>query len=279
MEDKIGMKYSGLMSVYKKEDPQLFEKALTSIINQTMPPAQMVLIEDGKLTTELLDIVEKMQVRFEKNKIFFKIIRNEKNLGLGLSLKKGVESCSYSWIARFDSDDISVNYRMEESINYVCKNPNVKLLGSYIAEIEKDTNKVLDVRKVPKGNVEIKRIMGKRNPFNHMTVFFERETILKAGNYKDVPYFEDYYLWLRVLSRDIEAANIGKVLVKATVDANFLNKRGGAQYLKKEFNFQSIIYKEKYISFPVFVFNILTRGMVRIFPKRALKYVYKIIRK
>lgn len=273
------MKYSGLMSVYKKENPVLFKDSLTSILNQTQQPAQMVIVKDGDLTEKLLEVIREMQFKFEKNGIYFKVISNEKNLGLGLSLRKGVQNCDYDWIARFDSDDVSVNYRMQDSINFIHANPSVKLVGGYVAEVEKSHKDLMSIRKVPNSYSQIKKMMFKRNPFNHMTVFFERDTILDAGNYMDVPYFEDYYLWLRVLKKGANARNINKVLVKANVDNNFLNKRGGIQYLKKEYNFQKIIYKEGYTKSSTFALNLLTRGLVRMLPKKVLKRVYSIIRK
>lgn len=273
------MEYSALMSVYKKENPLLFKKALLSIFDQTISPTQVVLIEDGKLTEDLLEVIKKAKVAFEKVGIQFLIIMNEKNLGLGVSLKKGVEKCKCKWIARFDSDDVSVNYRMEESIKFLKKNPKVKLLGSYVAETQRNYKDIVSIRKVPEKDNVIKKTVSKRNPFNHMTVFFEKESIIKAGNYKDIPYFEDYYLWLRVLRSGIKTGNITAVLVKANVDKDFLNKRGGLQYLKKEYNFQRLIYEEGYIDFSVFVLNVITRGLTRLLPKRVLKCVYSIIRR
>ena len=42
--------YSVLMSLYKKEHPEYFRLALDSMINQTVKPDEIVLVEDGPLT-------------------------------------------------------------------------------------------------------------------------------------------------------------------------------------------------------------------------------------
>ena len=43
-------KYSVLMSLYKKEKPEYLRLAIDSMINQTVPPDEIVIVEDGPLT-------------------------------------------------------------------------------------------------------------------------------------------------------------------------------------------------------------------------------------
>ena len=51
-------KYSVLMSLYKKEHPKYLRHALDSMLNQTIAPDEIVLVEDGPLTDELYAVVE-----------------------------------------------------------------------------------------------------------------------------------------------------------------------------------------------------------------------------
>ena len=46
-------KYSVLMSVYFKENPNWLEYSIESMMNQTIKPDEFVLVEDGPLTEEL----------------------------------------------------------------------------------------------------------------------------------------------------------------------------------------------------------------------------------
>ena len=46
------MKYSVLLSVYKKEQPIFFQQSLDSIFNQTLLPDEIVLVKDGPLTDD-----------------------------------------------------------------------------------------------------------------------------------------------------------------------------------------------------------------------------------
>ncbi|HFR3917301.1 TPA: glycosyltransferase, partial [Streptococcus suis] len=60
---------SVLMSVYKNENPVFLAEAIESIIHQTRKPDEIVIIEDGPLTVELNEILEKLQNEY-KNLIF-----------------------------------------------------------------------------------------------------------------------------------------------------------------------------------------------------------------
>ncbi len=85
-------KYSVLMSLYKKEHPEYLRLALDSMINQTVKPDEIVLVEDGPLTDELYVVVNEY-----KDKLT--LVINENNLGLGLALNEG---CDY-YLYRFST--------------------------------------------------------------------------------------------------------------------------------------------------------------------------------
>ena len=68
-------------------------------------------------------------------------------------------------------------------------------------------------KKNPLMHEQISRRLKYRNPFNHQTVLFKK-SVLKAGNYKDVPFFEDYYLWVRMKTKSSIFGNLNKILVR-----------------------------------------------------------------
>ena len=55
------MNFSVLISVYYKEKPECLNDAITSIFNQTLLPNEVILVEDGKLTDELYDVIKRLQ--------------------------------------------------------------------------------------------------------------------------------------------------------------------------------------------------------------------------
>ena len=53
MQTNFSSSYSVLMSIYKKENPAFLIQALDSMLNQTVSPAEIVMVKDGPLTHEL----------------------------------------------------------------------------------------------------------------------------------------------------------------------------------------------------------------------------------
>ena len=107
--------FSVLISIYFKENPTWFRTALDSVFSQTVQPSEIVLVKDGPLTDELEAVINE----FETKHPIFKIVTNEKNMGLGLSLRKGVEACSNEIIARMDTDDIIPIDRFEKQLRKI----------------------------------------------------------------------------------------------------------------------------------------------------------------
>ena len=87
--------------------------------------------------------------------------------------------------------------RFREQIQYMHKNKNIDVLGSNIVEIF--NNKKIHLNIYQK-HFLIEKLSYLRNPINHSSVIFKKKIIIKAGNYIDMPFFEDYFLWMRVLN-------------------------------------------------------------------------------
>ena len=88
--DQNGKAYSVLMSVYGKENSVWFKKAAESMLNQTAPPDEFVLICDGPLTEELETAVEELDRSYPG---MFQILRLKENVGLGEALRQGILLC------------------------------------------------------------------------------------------------------------------------------------------------------------------------------------------
>ena len=50
--------YSVLMAVYEKENPVYFRQSIQSMLDQTLPPSDFVIVCDGPLTPELDKVLE-----------------------------------------------------------------------------------------------------------------------------------------------------------------------------------------------------------------------------
>lgn len=98
------------MSVYKKEKAEYLKLALDSVINQTLTPDEIVLVQDGKLTKELYTVIKEYK---QKYPAIFKTYPLKQNQGLGKALNYGMDKCSNELIARMDTDDMAEPKRFE----------------------------------------------------------------------------------------------------------------------------------------------------------------------
>ena len=264
------MKFSVLITVYKKETPGNLRKSLLSSYQQTLKPTEIILVCDGELTEELDREIEKLQREIPILKVF----RLPENLGSGPASLFGVNHCQTDFIARMDSDDYSIETRFEKQVSAFEKNPNLIMVGSNILELNTEFTAI---KKVPEHTEEIRKYSRLRNPFNNPSSMMKKEYILKAGNYREFRYLEDYDLTMRLLHDNPtkDFLNIQEPLVvMQTNDFSYL-RRGGFLYVKTDFVLQLDFYRRGDISLVEFVRNIFLRNTIRIFPNSIRKWIYK----
>lgn len=203
------MKFSVLMSIYHKEKPEYFNRAMQSIWNeQTVKPSEIVLVQDGKLTEELYRLVDEW-----KNKLgnILKIIPLEQNIGLGNALNIGLKECRCDLVARMDTDDICMPDRFEKQISFF-ENNDVDIVGSYCIEIDENDNQG-NIRKMPVTHENIYNNLF-TCPLIHPTVMFKKFIIEKVGGYdKTLIRRQDYDLWFKCAKEGAIFANIDEPLI------------------------------------------------------------------
>lgn len=277
MVEKKIPEYSVLMSVYYKENPQYLNLSIESMLNQTISPNEFVLVEDGPLTSELEKVIEK---HVSNNPNLFKIIKNKENLGLGLSLKKGINAAKNEWIARMDSDDYSIPTRCEQQLQFIEKNPEYEMVGSFESEFIDTINNVVSIHKVPKKAEQIKQFMHRRCAVLHPTVMYKKSAVIRSGNYRNVPLYEDYDLFSRmVLENNIETYNIQKSLYYIRTSSDFYKRRGGMKYAKTVLRFKWNQHVKGYMSLTDFIISGLGQACVCVLPNSLRKLFYmKVLR-
>lgn len=228
MDKKEYPSFSVLMSVYIKENPKYVDLSLTSIEKQTVLPNEIVLVEDGPITTELNKVIKKHQKVWGSA---LKIVKIAKNGGLGPALRLGTKYVTNEWIARMDTDDICVPNRFELQLKEIIKNPDCAVIGGQVAEFISTTKNIIGFRKVPLTQESIYKFIQFRNPFNHPTVMINREKLISVGGYTKADKFEDYNLWIKFVCRKYKLKNIDKVLVYMRSGESLYQRRGGKKYL------------------------------------------------
>lgn len=271
------MKFSVLMSIYYKENPDFFDRAMRSIWDeQTLKPSEIVLVEDGELISELYEKILKWKQKLNDILVSVKI---QNNVGLAEALNVGLEHCKYELIARMDTDDICLNYRFKKQVSMFIKDKKLQVCGGLVCEFENDENQTLDIRKVPQTQEQILKYARYRNPINHPSVMYKKSAILKAGGYKKMIYFEDFYLFVRLLQNGAKFYNIQEVLLKYRANDDMLKRRSGLKYIKYEYTFIKKIYNIGFIKKSEFIISFFTKIPTRVLPFWAFKFLYRMLRK
>lgn len=264
--------YSVLMAVYRKEKPEFFRQSIESMLAQTLPFSDFVLVCDGALTHELNEVISWAQEEMGEK---LQIIRLKENKGLGKALRTGVPRCRCSVIARMDSDDISRPDRCERQFRII-ERDGYDLVSGTLQEFVREPGDMDRLRVLPRTSEEILQYAKKRNPFNHPCVMFRKESVLRVGSYQDFPGFEDYYLWIRMLRKGCKGYNVQEVILDMRTGNGMYDRRGGRDYLYWVLRFQRYLYCKNFITKKEYIQNCLVRTTVGAIPGGAREKFYHV---
>ena len=269
--------YSVLMSVYHKEKPEFLKMSMMSIFEQTIPTDDFVLICDGPLSEGLDEVIKEMQEMFGER---LRVIRLKENVGLGKALQLGIRECKNELIARMDSDDISRLNRCEKELKIFNEMPEISIVGAHIEEFA-DTPDVINAKRVvPERSDEIIEFAKNRNPFNHPSVMYKKADVIAAGNYQDVRYMQDYYLWVHMLIKGFKGYNIQEPLVWMRADSNLFKRRSGRLYMQIQLGLFKYMKEEGFITNSRYLKSCAIRVCSSLAPNWLRKFMFeKILRK
>ena len=269
-------KYSVLMTVYTKDNPEFFDLALKSMVKQTYPADEIVIVKDGPIINQLQRVIDGyiiegapiVQVQLPKNK------------GLGLALNEGLKVIKNELIARMDSDDYSLPERCEMQVKAFEKNPNLDIIGCPVLEFVGQIDNIVGERKVPLTNKEIYAFAKKRDPFNHPTVMYRKSAVMKAGCYSDYRKNQDTDLWIKMLSNHVVCKNLSKPVFRFRFDEGTYKKRKSRINTKILIEIRYKAWKSGFNSFAEFIMVAGAQLGMYMLPVGFQKFLYqKILRR
>ena len=268
--------FSVCTSVYKNDKPGFVRVALNSmLVHQSVKPDEVVLVQDGPVPEELSLLLSEYEDKYSD---VMHIIRLEKNGGLGNALRLGVENAKYNIIARMDSDDICQPERFEKQLTYLDAHLECDIVGGQMTEFIDSPDNIVGRREVPLTNEEIYEFMKSRCALNHVTVMFRKEAVLKAGNYQDWFWNEDYYLWVRMMMTGCKFANIPDVVVNVRSGADQYARRGGKKYFDSEIGIKKLMLEKGMINRKEYVVNYVQRFIIQLLlPNSVRGWVFRTI--
>lgn len=264
------------MSVYKEDNPKHLEESIESMINQTLKSNDFVIVVDGEINEKLNNILNKYSLKYDE----IKIIKFEKNYGLGVALREGLAECVNDLVVRMDSDDISYPNRCLKQITFMNNNPEISVSGSNMDEFNEDSKIITSIKKMPSSYKDIYNYGKRRNPFNHPTVIFRKNIILKLGNYSKLRKGQDFELFNRLLYSGVKGMNINESLLMFRTSESLYHRRKRYDVRKNYVDTIRKSYKNGYSSFFDLLLANLYTLLIFLLPAKILKFIYlKILRK
>lgn len=195
---------SVILPVYNGE--RFLGEAIESILNQSFRNFEFIVINDGSTdsSASILDSYQRRDPRL--------LVYHQENRGLVESLNRGCGLAQGRYIARMDSDDISVKNRLDLQLEFMDKHPDVGVLGGAV-EIINTVGTSLRISVNPMDDKDIRLALLSYCAFWHPTVIMRKEIFELVGGYRKALFgSEDHDLWLR-FSEHSKLANLETILL------------------------------------------------------------------
>ncbi|MEZ8079770.1 glycosyltransferase [Enterovibrio norvegicus] len=266
-------KLSVVMCVYNGDSDIFLKDALVSVISQTYRESEFILVQDGPINDELLEVI----IDFKGEINGFKHIILEENRGHGAARNVGLSNCSNDIVAIMDADDINHPTRFEKQIERI-SNSDLSVVGSSLAEFTSDIYNITSFKTLPSDHDEIISLAKWKCPINQPSVMFRKSNVDDVGGYLDWYHNEDYYLWLRMLNAGYKFYNISEPLVYFRLSQGTIARRGGVKYFLSEAKIQKLIYDMGIGNIFSFVFSVAIRFVVQVLAPNSIRTIlYKLI--
>lgn len=204
-----------LMPVYNSRDH--LREAIESVLSQKFRDFEFIIMDDGS-TDGSRDIV----YSYKDSRI--KLHLSTENQGIAKTLNEGIKLAEGRYLARMDADDICLPHRLTRQVDFMETFSHIGLVGSGVMKIRKNrTNKIVSW---PETNAEIKIDMLFQNPFFHPSVMVRSDLIKKTGYNLQLPYAQDYGLWVD-LAHLTDFANLPDPLLKYRLHEGQVTKTKG----------------------------------------------------
>ena len=197
---------SVIMSVYN--DEKNIQNSVESILNQTYKNIELLLVDDGSTdnTYRIINLINDKRL---------KIFKNKTNIGLTKSLNFLINKANSNFIARQDSDDISLPTRFERQLSFLVEN-NLDVCTSRAQIIQ--NQKVIPNLSYYLPN---KLVIKYKNPFIHGTLMMKTNLLKDLGCYDERFYYaQDYKLFKDLMNRRIKIGILKEPLYKLNIVDN-----------------------------------------------------------
>lgn len=192
---------SVILPVFNAEE--YLSEAIQSILDQTFPYFELILINDGS-TDDSLDILTHFCQRDSRL-----ILISRQNKGLVTTLNEGIDLARGMWIARMDADDVSLPDRFARQLKWL-EDTGADICGTWVRLHGLSNQRIL---KHAQADSAIKMEMLFGTPFAHPSVMVKTECMRRLKYDNKWEKCEDYDLWERGARAGWRMCNVPEILL------------------------------------------------------------------
>jgi len=265
------------MSVYRNDRLEWFQLAMDSIREQTLLPAEMVLVVDGPIPDSLSETVrdyENQDCGFELN-----VVRLAENGGLANAMNVGRRECTQTFIARMDADDYSLPTRFEQQAAVLRDRPEVGLICAWQGEFADNHLEMNALKTLPEHHDDLIAQLKWRNVIPHSSVVMNREAVEQVGGYRsDFGLLEDYDLFTKLALAGVRMHCLQEPVYRMRVLPEQRMRRGGLAYIPGEWKFRHQLHRNGFITQREFLVSSTAYTVFRLSPGFLKTLFYRTVR-
>jgi hypothetical protein len=196
-------------------------RSLESVLAQDFADFELIVVDDASDddSPAILAATDDPRLR---------VLRNPRNLGLTVSLNRGLELARGAVILRHDADDLSLPGRFARQMALLDARPEVGVCGGF-AIMADGEGRPLGTYRVPLGHAAIAWAVGFGHAFAHPAVAVRAGVLRAVSGYDPAwPVAQDQELWTRLVWTT-RMANIAEPLVEYRQHAGMASRARGAE--------------------------------------------------
>jgi glycosyltransferase involved in cell wall biosynthesis len=212
------------MPIYNGE--KFLQDALDSVLMQKLVQFELIALNDGSKDDSLKILQSNKDSRLK--------LVSHPNCGLSSTLNKGMDLVNTPYIARQDQDDLMLPHRLVRQLDFLKRNPNVGMVGTW-AQIYVGGTATDRFHRHPLSPDTLRLKLLFDNPFVHSSVMIRTDVLKKVGGYSEDKLRqppEDFELWSRI-SRMVDTANLPEVLTVYREMPNSMSRTESNPFLPK----------------------------------------------
>lgn len=212
-------KISILMGIYNCAST--LREAIDSIIAQTYDNWEFIICDDGS-KDESHAIAQEYAAKDPKR---FRILQNERNMGLNHTLNRCLAAATGEYVARMDGDDLCEADRFEKEAAFLNEHPEYAIVSCHMTMFdESGTWGIVKTKETP----QVRDFPTTVPMFVHAACMIRREAFLDVDGYTEderLLRVEDYHLWYKFYAKGYRGYNLPEALYHMRDDRNATHRR------------------------------------------------------